>query len=305
MILTFLIISIVLGIVFTLGIRKKLFTWQHHKSPKAFIRTFQVFFIVIIFFMIVLSFSSSNVYYYNHILFYAIVDKLSDLYPVFVLNVLFYLLLRKEFGKHENSTMKQLFLGFVIIIVPYFMWLTTLLFIQNYWIFINYGAISGFIFGMLLILGIFNLGQLIRTKIKSDLIIGIILILIGTPLIVYVIIFFMMMEFIPYLILNFVILMILTVISYAGLHMEFFQKGNKTQMLGKMNKIEYSYYILLGFFFIAFFIGLETLFNSAGVITNGLFITSSTVNLFFIIGFIVGLFLTFIIKRSSVREQEN
>ena len=305
MIMTFLIISIVLGIVFTLGIRKKLFTWQHHKSPKAFIRTFQVFLIVIIFFNISLIFNNSNVFYYNHVMIYSIVDKLSDLYPVFVLNVLFYLLLKKELEKNENSMVKQLFLGFIIIILPYFIWLTTLLFIQNFWIYMNYGIMPGFVYGMLFILGFIGLFKLLKQHVNKKKLLPIMIIL-AIAVHVGFTISIILNNLMPNDIISaIVILIILPTFSYIGLHVEFFQKGDETNMLGNMDKIDYSYYILLGFFFLSFFNGLEQLFVSTGVISNGLYLSNIFVSLFFLIGLIVGALITLGINRKLFSEKDN
>ena len=236
---------------------------------------------------------------------YSIVDKLSDLYPVFVLNVLFYLLLKKELEKNENSMVKQLFLGFIIIILPYFIWLTTLLFIQNFWIYMNYGIMPGFVYGMLFILGFIGLFKLLKQHVNKKKLLPIMIIL-AIAVHVSFTISIILSNLMPNDIISaIVILIILPTFSYIGLHVEFFQRGDETNMLGNMDKIDYSYYILLGFFFLSFFNGLEQLFVSTGVISNGLYLSNIFVSLFFLIGLIVGALITLAINRKLFSEKDN
>ncbi|NHI91200.1 MAG: hypothetical protein EAX96_01770 [Candidatus Lokiarchaeota archaeon] len=281
-ILIFLGLFIFAGSIFSFINRKKKFNWEHHKSPKAFIQTFQVFFITISCTLIANTFINPVFLQYNHLLFYEIFNKLSLVFPAFVLNAVFYILLKKILNNHKSSMINQILIGFIFIIVPYFIWMIILLFIQDIWPFIYYGILSGFILGFLFIIGIDNIVIYFKKEEKLDYRYRIVIMLISA-------IFTYLKIFFSFPLINIIYSFIFIIISYVGLHLEFFLKGDKTYYFGKLSKNDYPYYIFLAFIFLIFFASLETLFNSSTLINNMLFVQHSVLFLLFQFSLLIGM----------------
>ncbi|MHA1784582.1 MAG: hypothetical protein ACTSVY_06645 [Candidatus Helarchaeota archaeon] len=293
-ILISLIAFIIIGIVFTLSERKNLFKWERHKSPIAFIRTFQVFFVTIACVCYTNIFNSSIIFYFNQLLLYDIFAKLSFLYPAFILNVIFYLLVKKSLTSFGDSSIKQFMMGFLFINVPYFIWIPIQLFIQNIWGFINYGIISGFILGFLFTIGIDNMISIYDEKrtFKPHVRLTVVFIMIAL-----VTTYLLLKELIHLSLLNVIFAFVFLIIPYVGLELEFFRKGNKTPYFGRLNKNDYSYYIILGFLCISLFSALETFLNTSNLINNELFLNHWMLNVIFITCIVIGMISAPIIKQ--------
>ena len=264
-ILIILFILIIAGAIFAVVRRKKRFTWEHHKSPKAFIQTLQVFYIAISVILIANVFITTLPFSYNHLLLYEIFNKLSLIFPAFFLNAIFYMLLKKYLEAHTVSMINQVLIGFVFMILPFFIWMILLLLIQNIWPFVNYGILSGLTLGFLFVVGIDNMMTLINKGVKVEYRYRI-----SILLIIAILINFRIIITVP--LINLILSIIFIIISYLGLNVEFFIKGNETQYFQKLSKKDYPYYIIIGIMFLLFLFSLETLFNSTFLINNVLFV---------------------------------
>ena len=288
LIIIFLMIFIVAGTIFAVMRRKKRFRWEHHKSPKAFIQTFQVFYIAISGLLIANIFISTLPLNYNHLLLYEIFNKLSLIYPAFFLNAIFFVFLKKFFENHKISIVNQILIGFIFMILPFFLWMLVLLFIQNIWAFINYGILSGFVLGFLFAIGIDNIMTLFNKREKLEVKYRVLVIFIITIL-TYLRIYF------SFPIINIIFSFIFIIISYIGLHIEFFLHGDKTQYIGNSCKKDYTYYIFIGFIFLLFLCSLETVFATTNLIVNPIFVQHTVLKFLFEYSLVVGMMVPILI----------